>query len=167
MNRLKITYTLACILALGITACDLPQGGGNSSNKKQVADQIATLGCKDVREFIVEYGGGLVPIAGKAIMDKIIKDKEGKGVFCDCMTEPVSQELNKRFTQEGLTEMISNATERRVQIAEIVLENRKDILACYQENGKGKGLKFLEKVFDKVSDNLEDLKDKVEEELED
>lgn len=166
MNNLKISLIACVIITLGTSACDLPQGG-SSSNKKQVADQIALLGCKDVRDFIVNYGGGLVPIAGKAIMDKIIKDKEGKGVFCDCMTKPVSQELDKRFTQEGLMEMISNTSKRRAQIAEIVLENRQDILDCYQDNGKGKGIKLLEKVFDKVADNLENLKDKVEEELDD
>lgn len=145
------------IILLGLMACDLPIGG--NSRKKQLAVQVAGSACQDVRNLMVDYGGSLVPLVGKSIMEGLFKDKEGKGVLCDCLTNPVSEALDKRFTEEGLDEMTKNSTERRTQIIEIILENRQKIMGCYEESGSSQGIKLLEKVLDKFNTNLDEIKE--------
>lgn len=169
------------ILALGLiglfAACQQQQGGEGTNNllnlgnneeeeakrlaeqKAKYVDMVAELSCQDTRNLIVKYAGDVVPVLGKFVMDKVIKEDTGEGKFCDCLRPMIKQKLDEKLESEALEEMITKPSLRKQFIKENLVEGKRDVLDCYEEKGKGKGVRLIAKFIDKMGKKLKNKED--------
>ncbi len=170
-----ISKFLCCIVLgfnlLWLTACEQVTENTQENNtptedpalKAKLVGQVAELGCQDTRDLITKYGGKLLPLVGDAVLEKII-DKKGKGDFCECIKPTLEKQLDVELKIENLDLLITQRENRRKLVKEIILEQRSEIVDCYKTKGSGKGVKFIEKVLNKIAkkeagDNTETAED--------
>jgi len=150
-----IYFSLLSFLLL-LMSCDQIKQNTEENNaedpalKAKLVSQVAELGCQDIRDFVTQYGGKLLPVVGDVLLDKII-DKKGKGNFCDCLKPTLESELNTEMNAEELDKFIVERENRRKFVKSVVLDQRKDIMDCYKSKGSGKGVKFIEKIINKIA----------------
>ncbi|GAB4396081.1 MAG: hypothetical protein OHK0053_09030 [Microscillaceae bacterium] len=142
-------------------ACQ-PQSGSNvpgfdqEAQKAKLVAQVSELSCQDAHDFITKWGGKLLPLVGDFVVEKIIKPN-GEGDLCNCLKPQLEAELKSQKELNELEAMITDRPARRKFLKSVLISQRQSILACFKTNGLDKGLKFLEKLLNKVANSPEEV----------
>lgn len=144
-------YLLLALMSCQQNTQNTQENANEAAQKAKVVSQVAELGCQDTRDLITKYGGKLIPMIGDVVFEKII-DKAGKGDFCECLRPSLEAHLSTNFPLETLENLITERKDRGKIVKNIIIEQRTAVLDCYKQKGT-KGIKFLEKVINKLAKN--------------
>lgn len=146
-------YLLVALMSCQQNTQNTQENTNEAAQKAKVVNQVAELGCQDTRDLITKYGGKLIPMVGDMVFEKII-DKAGKGDFCECLRPSLEAHLSTNFELASLENLITERKDRNKVVKNVIIDQRAAILDCYKQKGT-KGIKFLEKVINKLAKNEE------------
>jgi len=130
-----------------ILLCFLVLPSCNQTTSKSM-DAVAKLSCQDITDGVFKYATSAVPF-GSTISDYIITDDMKNGLLCDCLTPTIRSGLSKVSNQE-LDEMVTNRIKRDKLVRNIIFQNNKEIISCYEKKGF-KGVKIVKKFIQNLS----------------